>query len=326
MPVYNMEKFIESALLSILKQSFQNFEIILVNDNSVDKTLEIISKYQINDDRIKIINHPKNLGVYCSRKDAIFNSKGEYIMLMDPDDMLLNQDLFKELYNYNLKYNVDVIEFLVYYQDENKPNIYMRSQHIFNHWHNFGKTIIYQPELSNIFFLIPKSYNITSTICRIVWNKIIRKEVLVKSVNYVEKIFKSRYMITADDTPINIMALQFAKNYSNAKIPGYLYTKRIISMSRGQNKELNQIRGYNFLLYYQFLFSYVKEYEKNINFFFKDFDDFHHNLYMIKNLNITSYIPKTIKFLNILIKIEDIPNKSKLLIQKLLIYFQNNTL
>ena len=97
-PVYNMEKFIESALLSILNQSFQNFEIILVNDNSVDKTLEIISKYQINDDRIKVINHPKNLGVYCSRKDAIFNSKGEYIMLMDPDDMLLNKDLFKELY------------------------------------------------------------------------------------------------------------------------------------------------------------------------------------------------------------------------------------
>ena len=81
--------------------------------------------------------------------------------------------------------------------------------------------------------------------------ELIRKDVMLKSLNYVEQFFKSGFLITADDTPMNIMAFHFAQNYSNINIPGYLYTKRIISMSRGQNKELDQIRGYNFLLYYQ---------------------------------------------------------------------------
>ena len=320
-----MQKYIENSLLSILNQSFQNYEIILVNDNSNDKTIEIINIYQNNDDRIKLINHHKNLGVYCSRKDAILNAKGDYILLMDPDDMFLNQDLFKQLYNFDLEYNLDIIEFLVYNQDENEDTIYKRPNHIFNHWHNFGKIIINQPELSNILFYIPQSNNITSTICRNIWNKIIRKDVMLKSLNYVEQFFKSGFLITADDTPMNIMAFHFAQNYSNINIPGYLYTKRIISMSRGQNKELDQIRGYNFLLYYEFLFSYVKENNKDINFFFKDFDDFHHNLYLIKKFNISNYIPRTIKFLNILHDIKYIPDKSKLLVQKLLFYFTNKT-
>ena len=52
LPVYNMENYISTSLVSIINQSFQNFEIILVNDNSNDKTIDIIKKYQLKDDRI----------------------------------------------------------------------------------------------------------------------------------------------------------------------------------------------------------------------------------------------------------------------------------
>ena len=84
-------------------------------------------------------------------------------------------------------------------------------------------------------------------------------------------------------------------------------------MSRGQHvKKLDKIRGYNFLLYYQFLFGYIKKYKKDINYFFKDFDGFHHDLYKIKNMNIVEYIPKAINFFKKLLKIENIPNSSKL--------------
>ena len=326
-PVYNMVKYIETSLLSVLNQSFKNYEIILVNDNSNDKTIEIIQKYQNNDDRIKVINHQMQLGVYCSRKDAILNANGEFILMMDPDDMLLNPKLFKELFNYNSKYNLDIIEFLVFHQNENEDKIYTPIGHIYNHWHDFGKTIIYQPELSNILFNEPKSNNITSIICRTIWNKIIRQEIMIKAVYYVERFFKSRFLITADDTPINVMVFNYARNYSNLKIPGYLYIKKNISMSRGQHvKELDQIRGYNFLLFYTFFIHYIKEYSKDINYFFKDFDGFHHDLYKIKNLNITYYIPKTIKFLNNLLKIKNVPKTSEIIIKKLLLHFQKNIL
>ena len=81
LPIYNMEKYLERALLSIINQSFQNFEIILVNDNSNDNTQNIIKKYMSFDNRIKMINHNQNLGVYCSRVDAVTNSIGEFVIL-----------------------------------------------------------------------------------------------------------------------------------------------------------------------------------------------------------------------------------------------------
>ena len=82
LPVYNMEKYIEQAILSILNQSFQNFEIIIVNDFSNDNTINVIKKLQLKDDRIRLINHLKNLGVYTSRVDSILASRGKYIILM----------------------------------------------------------------------------------------------------------------------------------------------------------------------------------------------------------------------------------------------------
>ena len=82
LPVYNMEKYIEQAILSILYQSFQNFEIIIGNDFSNDNTKDVIMKPQSKDNRIKLINHLKNLGVYTSRVDSILASRGKYIILM----------------------------------------------------------------------------------------------------------------------------------------------------------------------------------------------------------------------------------------------------
>ena len=229
-PVYNMEKYIEKALLSIINQTFQDFEIILVNDNSSDDTEEIIRRIQKEFKKIKIINHNKNLGVYCSRIDAALNSNGEYILFINPY-------LFEELYKYHLKYNLDMIEFTVYHNKEGEKKIFFPVRHIFNHYHSFQKKIIYQPELSKTLFYIPNTHNYTSLICRTIWNKLIRKTILNFTLKYVEKFFHNIYLITADDTALNILNFHFAKNYSNINIPGYLYKIRKNSMSRINNKK-----------------------------------------------------------------------------------------
>jgi len=101
-PALNMNKYIERTILSIINQSFQDFEIITINDNSKDDTVNIIKRLQLEDNRIKLINHNINKGVYYSRVESILFSKGKYIILMDPDDLYLNENLFKELYNYNI--------------------------------------------------------------------------------------------------------------------------------------------------------------------------------------------------------------------------------
>ena len=66
-----MRLYIKQNLLSILNQSFQNFEIIIINDFSIDETERIIRDLQLTDSRIKLVNHFKNLGVYHSRIEAI---------------------------------------------------------------------------------------------------------------------------------------------------------------------------------------------------------------------------------------------------------------
>ena len=174
-----MEKYIESSLLSIINQSFKYFEIIVVNDNSNDNTQNIIRNIQNKDKRIKCVNHSKNLGVFSSRADSILNAAGKYILLMDPDDILLNQDIFQELYDYNKKYNLDIIEFLVYHQKEGINDIIIPKDHILNHHHKFRKKIIKQPDLSEILFYKPNSKIYSSIICRTIWNKLIRKEILI---------------------------------------------------------------------------------------------------------------------------------------------------
>ena len=84
LPVFNMENYIKKVILSILNQTFQDFEIIIVNDYSNDNTEFIIKEIVSKDKRIKAVNHFTNLGVYASRVDAILNSKGKYILLLFP--------------------------------------------------------------------------------------------------------------------------------------------------------------------------------------------------------------------------------------------------
>ena len=78
--------------------------------------------------------------------------------------------------------------------------------------------IIYQPQLSNIIFYNPKTKKYSDIICRTIWNKLIKKNILLKSINYIEKEFHNKFLITADDTPINIMNFQFANNYSKINL------------------------------------------------------------------------------------------------------------
>ena len=173
-----MENYIEQTILSIINQSFQDFEIIIVNDNSKDETKNIIKKMQLKDNRIKLINHHIQKGCYYSRIEAILKAKGNYIILMDPDDLYLNGNLFQELYQYNLKVNLDIIEFIVFYKYDWEKNIFFPPTHYESHLHNFSDNIINQPNLSEILFKEPNNESYTHTICRNVWNKMIRKKII----------------------------------------------------------------------------------------------------------------------------------------------------
>lgn len=84
-PVYNGENYIRKAIDSVLNQTYKNFEIIVVNDGSKDKTSQIVSDYIKNNQQIKLINQ-ENKGVSSARNEGIVSSSGDYIAFLDSDD------------------------------------------------------------------------------------------------------------------------------------------------------------------------------------------------------------------------------------------------
>jgi len=84
-PLYNKEKYVENALKSILNQTFTDYEIIIVDDGSTDKSRVLISKYLSN--KIRIIDHIKNKGLSAARNTGIKNATSNYITFLDADDL-----------------------------------------------------------------------------------------------------------------------------------------------------------------------------------------------------------------------------------------------
>lgn len=94
-PAYNSEKYIEQTLDSIFSQTLQDFEIIIVDDCSKDKTIDIVKKY--NDPRIKLFNNTENKGAAYCRNLALEKASGEYIAFLDTDDLWLPTKLEKQI-------------------------------------------------------------------------------------------------------------------------------------------------------------------------------------------------------------------------------------
>lgn len=95
MPVYNAEKFLREAVDSILKQTYTNLELILVNDGSTDDSKEIILSYS--DPRIRYFENERNLGIVETRNRATAKATGEYLAMLDSDDIALPDRLEQQV-------------------------------------------------------------------------------------------------------------------------------------------------------------------------------------------------------------------------------------
>ncbi len=86
MCVWNGEKYLRECIDSILNQSFQDFEFIIVNDGSTDGTAEILQTYAVQDPRVRILENPQNMGIGFSRNKGNAAARGDFIAIMDADD------------------------------------------------------------------------------------------------------------------------------------------------------------------------------------------------------------------------------------------------
>jgi len=96
-PAFNCEKTIEETIKSVQSQTYENWEMIIVNDCSIDGTEEIVNKYSKEDPRIHLINLKKNSGAGIARNTAISNANGRYIAFLDSDDLWKPEKLEKQI-------------------------------------------------------------------------------------------------------------------------------------------------------------------------------------------------------------------------------------
>ena len=242
LPVYNRQNDLLRVLRSIQNQSMKDIEIIFVDDCSSDNSTKILDNFQKNDERIIIIKHEKNKGTLICRNEGIYISKGEYIMFVDSDDLLL-YNILDVTYKLAKKNNSEIVQFAAFQKQGNK------------YW-NFGdirknNTPIYQPQLSSLMYYSRGYLKQTDSY---LWGKLIKKEALNRTLASINKFYLNNHMSMAEDGLIYFMLLKKAKSYIYIYYYGYLYFRNRQSATRSMNKHnINKFfRDYFFYLKYMF--------------------------------------------------------------------------
>ena len=106
-PVYNVEKYLNKCLNSVIEQTYKNIEVILIDDGSTDNSGKICDEYAKNDIRIKII-HQQNGGVSTARNNGLEHATGKYITFVDSDDYI-EKEMIETMAKKIMKKNADIV-------------------------------------------------------------------------------------------------------------------------------------------------------------------------------------------------------------------------
>lgn len=163
-PVYNAEKLIERSLISLVNQTFNSFEVILINDESTDNTMEIVnSVVKVKPSIFKVINQ-KNTGVSGARNNGLKQAKGKYIFFMDSDDYLESSALAL-MYDYAENNELDLL--IDGFHTVTEEGVFLKEYDV-----AFDKKyeVILPSDSKNLFFIENS-----------VWNKLFLKQIITSN-------------------------------------------------------------------------------------------------------------------------------------------------
>ena len=250
-PIYNRERFLIRFLKSIQHQSFNDIEIILIDDNSTDNGFKILEEYQKEDKRIKLIKNKRNKGTFITRNIGVLYSKGKYVFLPDPDD-LLSKDIIRICLSYAEKYKFEMIRYDSYRGNKHKIKLTDIKK----------KILVYQPELQTYLFYGKNELN---KIDSYVNNKMIKKELFIKALNSLNNFYLNVYMTLLEDQLILFILYKTAKSFYYLRKYGYYYKVNTISICFNEFK-LSIIKMKFYFMYLKLLYEYSKniKYEKDM--------------------------------------------------------------
>lgn len=241
MPVYNGVQWLDESITSVLEQTFQNFELILINDESKDNSLDILNKYACQDKRVRVFNN-KNQGPGKSLNFGISHANGTYICFIDQDDKY-QKTYLEKMFSCITKYNTDLA--LCYGR-------------YFNTEQNYDKRISYQYYEEYIYDLSQKEELFFQFVPQ--WTKIMKKDFIVK--NHI--LFPDKHN-RVHDLPFHLLCIWHAKNF--AVVSEELYWHRLHDKQISNNISSDFTTGY--IESFKDLEKYAKKYITNNKFFIK---------------------------------------------------------
>ena len=234
LPIYNKSTYLKRSIGSIQNQSIKDIEIILVNDASEDNTLQILKEIAKKDSRIKIITNNINRGTLYSRAMGIINSKGEYLMNLDPDDSFTDARVLEYLYQKAKKNSKpDVISY---------GHLYKNS---FTSLKSFickkFRTVQFQPE---IFKLGNEMRDFLIT------NKLIKREIFLKAYDFFKsRIFGEKWVYSEDEI-WSVLINKYAKSKICTNKVAYIYYSNNDSL---MHNRINIVSLHDLILWFEML-------------------------------------------------------------------------
>lgn len=212
---FNKQKYLNRFIASVQNQILKEFELIIIDDFSSDQSLKIIKSFQDKDNRIKLMKNKKNKGTFFSRINGALHSKGEYIVFVDPDDIILKNGLLNS-YNYIKKYNFSIIQFNAIIQTNETIKVKYK-RHVYSN-------VIKQPFLSYIFYYNENTKK-GDAFNTALWDKLIKREVAIKAIDFIGKNYLNEIIIIENDVIFLFSLFQVADSYRHINEEGYYYIR-----------------------------------------------------------------------------------------------------
>lgn len=274
-PVYNTEKWLSKCIDSVLWQSYRNVEVICVDDASPDQSAQILADYAKKDERVIVIKHEKNRGLFRARVTGMMRATGDYIAFLDSDDFI-SCDWFRPLIEKIEDENAEMVIGNTVNVDETGKKTYYNYYRSFNR----NKVSLCAPELMSAFFQQHGECFIWHT----VWNKVYKKSLIDRALPYFEKMPEP--LVMGEDIAFSSVFYTLAEKLAFSDNDCYFYfrhseasTSNRLPAARVKKNLQDIIHVFEFV---QNFLCEINEYDE----FEKDFKAFKDKYYVIWSGNI----------------------------------------
>ena len=214
-PAFNQLNYLYSFILSVQNQKIKDYELIFVDDFSIDSSVHFILEKKAQDKRIKLIKNKQNMGTLYSRYIGQKFAKANYSIFLDCDDIVLEDGIFKS-YNHIIKYNLDIVQFHTIWQEKNSINL---KYNIYKY-----KRIIYKPIIQYIYYYDYKSHK-GDELNYALWDKLVKTEIMNKAFNFIGDTYVKKNIVIHNDLIILYALFQMANSYQYINEIGYFYIR-----------------------------------------------------------------------------------------------------